>query len=368
MYRELTIVLAVLLPCAACFGQGPVDDALEELRRFDAGSGRARLLECARTIRENMSSGDLPAWRSLREIILDPDRPPDVAPILLDIAFEKADQRIAEDVVSLGAELLKGLPDPPGLGPPETQHRIRLNALLADRLLDALLEERWKASVGADRKTLELLQNYYLSPYLGPGGWSGRILTALHASPAPAEQKRVLAEEIVAAKRRSTEHSPALVNLLSEESFPGLRRLVRESPVDEFHYGAAAALGDLGDREILPYLKELRAGGAPRPLDGDLQRWIWRIEIQHPPQRLLDYIESTDDQPMLMQRRMWVVQRAVDVGLPKEQIRRAILDYAAKIEGDERHYLASLKRLGLKLEVLHADDLPDVWIPHPGTP
>ena len=60
---------------------------------------------------------------------------------------------------------------------------------------------------------------------------------------------------------------------------------------------------------------------------------------------------------------MWAIQRAVELGLPKADIRDAILTHAKQIKPNEhgiRPGLASLKKRGLRLHVLRPEDLSDV--------
>ena len=61
------------------------------------------------------------------------------------------------------------------------------------------------------------------------------------------------------------------------------------------------------------------------------------------------------------------MRRAVELGLPKEEIRQAILKYAGQVkpvgEFNIRPGLISLKKLGLELGVLEDNDLADVKVP-----
>jgi hypothetical protein len=95
---------------------------------------------------------------------------------------------------------------------------------------------------------------------------------------------------------------------------------------------------------------------------------IWRIEVQHPPSKLVDYIASTGG----WHARAWAVERAVELGVPKEKVRDAVIAHANKItpvgKNGVRPGLFDIKRVALRLGVLQEDDLPDVKLRDKGPP
>ena len=139
---------------------------------------------------------------------------------------------------------------------------------------------------------------------------------------------------------------------------------------DNFHFAAAGALSFLGDQQIAPDLKALKPAfrAKHRNFEGHLMRYLWRIEIQHPPTKLIDYISSTE---IGCERRPWAVRRAVELGVPATRIRQAILAHARQVrptgEFGIRPGLGTLKKVALEFRVLHPEDLPDVQVPETGS-
>lgn len=87
--------------------------------------------------------------------------------------------------------------------------------------------------------------------------------------------------------------------------------------------------------------------------------YVWQIQAQHPPSKLLEYVKS--------EGREWAIRRALELGLPKSEIREAFLGYAARLRASgnkkDQLHLVSVKHLGLRTGILGPDDLPDVVIP-----
>ncbi|MFH0982120.1 MAG: hypothetical protein V2A79_11330 [Planctomycetota bacterium] len=158
---------------------------------------------------------------------------------------------------------------------------------------------------------------------------------------------------------------PDYPELLDPVIFPRLRELVRaENTPDRFHWGAAEILSFLGDTEILSDLEARRAPfrAVHTYHEEAIMRYIWRIQVQHPPTQLLEYIASVG-WPLQRDRRAWAVCRALSLGIPPAQIREAILKHHKRVKTrDERVDLDELKWLGLELGILKKDDMPDVDI------
>jgi hypothetical protein len=89
--------------------------------------------------------------------------------------------------------------------------------------------------------------------------------------------------------------------------------------------------------------------------------FIWRIEVQHPPQKLLDYIESTEPRKY-RDWRPWAVRRALKLNIDPARVREAILTHEQNAPSTKMGLaqLIGLKRVGLELGILHENDLPDV--------
>lgn len=183
----------------------------------------------------------------------------------------------------------------------------------------------------------------------------------------PEESKRGAVLEVIERYRRHAALPLPLLDLLDVSYFPHLVALVEESDDPEtFHFCAAAALAHFGYQGILPRLESLRPSfRAKHPnIEGYLVHFAWQIEIQNPPEKLIVYIGSKPG--VRVEERLWAVGRAVEVGLPKEQIRDAILGYVSQVEPDSRGFrpgAISLKEIGIELGILSSSDLPDVPLP-----
>ena len=152
-------------------------------------------------------------------------------------------------------------------------------------------------------------------------------------------------------------------NMISEDVLNILRRRVQTpSTPREFYVTAADFLSQFGDEDILPVLKAGAHGysGLGPTAGSRLSRFIWRIEVQHPPTKLLEYMSSSE-MTGFREWRDWAVRRAHSLGLDKSLIRKAILEHAQRANTqNERVDLPMLKKVGLDLDILKAGDLPDI--------
>lgn len=181
------------------------------------------------------------------------------------------------------------------------------------------------------------------------------------------ESRRSAVLEILDHWRKAPQLREAWLGMIKPSYFPILAARVEESDAPEtFHFCAAAALAHFGYQAILPRLESLRPSfRAKHPnIEGYLIHFAWQIEIQNPPEKLIAYIGSKPG--VRIEERLWAVRRAAKLGLPKEDIRNAILAYVSQVEPGRRGIkpgAASLKEIGIDLGVLSSSDLPDIRIP-----
>lgn len=170
--------------------------------------------------------------------------------------------------------------------------------------------------------------------------------------------------EVIACDER-TSPPEVLVELLGDRGRAILREQVRSGASDQLPFSVVVALTHLGDEEILP---DLRAREAAMSTDtkpkkrGRMLNFIWRIEVQNPPEKLLEFIASTD---RLGYRswRTWAMGRAVALNVDSSRIREAILTNARNATTRvERTRVRVLKMVGLELGILQPDDLPDIKV------
>lgn len=209
---------------------------------------------------------------------------------------------------------------------------------------------------------LQLLKEIYCQGYDVWHCWYGFFRLIADCDVSSAVRQEALVHMIVA--RPSDDIPLFAVNTLEGSAFPPLRRCVREerSP-EKFHWTAAKVLADLGDTEMIPEFEGQRrsvASGHPK-WARNLEVMIWKIQIQHPPSKLVDFIASTD--VLEARPRSWAVERAAALGMPHHRIRDAILKHDQQAETKaERGGMVELKRVALDLGILEETDLPHVKI------
>jgi len=120
---------------------------------------------------------------------------------------------------------------------------------------------------------------------------------------------------------------------------------------------ALAVLGHHGDEAILP---ELRGSSEQFATDTENRRLIdnavWQIINQHPPRRLLDFLQegSVEASPA------WVVERAKQLELPESELREAVLAFYSRCPKEK---LRSFRVAGLDTVVVNNGILNKSQIP-----
>jgi hypothetical protein len=212
----------------------------------------------------------------------------------------------------------------------------------------------------------------FLRDFLIEGGIVGPSLdkccALIEQADVSASQRRAAVFAVLEHAKRSAYIPEQLLDLFDEASVPELRQLVRsETTPERFHFAAGAALAHLGDAEILPDLEERREAFSTEEAElvkhynNYFDDWIWRIEIQTPPTRLLDYIATVAPDPPGRREHDWALRRAVKRGIDPTEIREAVLrNHESAHSKYGRLMLKNLKAEGLRLGVLQQNDLADV--------
>ncbi len=211
--------------------------------------------------------------------------------------------------------------------------------------------------------TAEVYETGFARPHRTFHWW--KVLGACHG---PKAQRQAFALSMLRAYPEVVSY-PSVVKLDDPGFREVLRKLFRETANNQKNTnggfaGVAATLAYLGDAEILDDLKSLRAPFKDNPtIRYLLNVSILQIELQHPPKKLLEHIAS--DKPEYLSVRAWAIERAVEIGLPKNEIRDAILAHAPHCETlgrgprpNMRPEMIPLRRVGISLGVLKAHDLP----------
>jgi len=331
--------------------------ALSKLENARLGITRFELNQCITTIRSDPASIDPTVWVRLKPVILDNLVHLDVRRAALQLSCVKANSVVAEQILSL----VNGWEDGSNTSGLPTEESARQKALaqrsqLVGTVLGMNVIPFLEAAIQDQAPLLRLIARR-------------QATQALLNNPAPLPQRRECALLILQQMRMQTNPAHQLFPLLDSSCYPAMRTLVASSsdPLD-FHYCAAATLAYSGDQPLLPILESKRPGfrSANPSSERFLTHWIWLINVQNPPSKLLDYISSEEDKDVIPFRRGIAIRRALELGLSTSQIRDAILAFTGHFPGLEYprfdHPLALLRRLGLKLNVLQESDLLNVSV------
>ena len=336
-------------------------EALSRWERFGKEIGYEELTSVVDTVEGGTERGDSEAFRRLMGILKSEVQGPPSRGEAAVLACTIADAEDTPVLLEIMHKLRRGR-KPDGGDAPVSQEVYESNALLvghfvgdgAEHLLGVMPE---------DDLLLTFVKEVYLWGYARDK--RRKCVDLMTRCNVAAEVRRDTVLEIISHVRiRGTAAPEALLDWLDASAFPELRRLVRaEQTLERFHFAAADALSYHGDQKIVADLEALKpVFRAEHPnVEAHLTRFIWRIEVQHPTSKLLEYIASPELSQPGKYRRIWAVKRAHTLGLETEAIREAILQYAnhAQTQG-ERIELPVLKKVGLRLGILQEADLPDV--------
>lgn len=363
-----------------------LDNAIKILQSFRDRSGVATLQESCDTVRREMRAGDAPRWSNLLGIVNDPRVPIRARLAVTELLLDKADARLAADLLDTALVWGEAARHPDDALDVAGNAPLREAGQLLSSFVSRMPNEPWRSWVGGSPKTLVLLSDIASSRiHVEPRAWNA-VLEALALSPAPAKELSEAAEKIVTASQREIFIDTRILRLLDPKSSPKFRALIAVpfTATRDFHVGAASALAHVGDQPSLELLQNARqslngpayahAGSGAPQMAAYLDAYILRIELQHPPDRLLTFIGS-DERPLDTTTRTWAMERALELGLGKPPIRTAVLDFKAnldrlqrdgKLPGDASRTPVSIglvKQAALRLGILEATDLPDVKMP-----
>jgi hypothetical protein len=367
-YRTL-VVPVVLAFIGGPMAKADVGKAIARLEEFKAGDGSPVLNESIAEIRSGAAAGDAAIWKRLRAIIENPTIPLRVRTEVLRVGLEKADEDIAKDMLALFDAWSAQIPvSDKSTRETRTFEEAEANAriTLSGHFIRALRGSPWNRWLGTETRTYDMLERTIVRTTPGMD-INHNAIEALVANDASPEHRRAVAARIVSSRPGCTEHEPELLELLDSSCYENLRTLVRKTDdPDRFHFGAAAALAHLGDSAIRADLESL----APvfqkkdRNIGGILNYYLWQIEVQHPLEKLVEYIAKGPQNDV--EKRKWAVRRAVQMGMPRATIREAVLKHASLAQQAGKAGvppgLSSLKALCLDLKVLDPSDLPGVKV------
>ena len=139
----------------------------------------------------------------------------------------------------------------------------------------------------------------------------------------------------------------------------GLRVVVQDSLQEghAFNRMAAGILADWGDSQMLPILQQLQDVNGPE----FAAKQIHMIEVQNPPQQLLQFIADND--PNVPQIEYdWAIQRATEIGMPREDILVALNLYCSRnLDSLEwRIHAVMRKSFAVYVGVIQPTEIPNI--------
>lgn len=342
----------------------------------------AEALEAAEVVARATAPGDYATWMRIRPLLESESLDPRARGVLFEAFIDNADVRIAEEMLSMAlawsATNQRELIETDLATRPEVWGQWS-SVILLRAFFERLSAPPLRELIGSSDGAMQLLREVALGSCLWSSYGPAAILT-LRDSPVSAERRAEVAADIIAADSRSMSPHPVLLSLLRPSQLPRLRALVAQSggSRETLHWSALAALAHLGDeqsRELIKAKVAELARGEPLPQD-PAQYYLWKIDIQHPPEQLLDFIAEPEGR-FHAHGHLFAIRRAAELGLPGDRIREAILRHAENEPVQRRRDakgrlvtwrsgLGTIKLLGLELGILREGDLPDVRDPTAG--
>ena len=352
MKSAMTMCFGLVCSCVG-FGSGEVDldSALTILERDHADQVTPEIHTALAQVGQGIPTADERAWARIKKLLDLDATPARIRIALFDSVLKEANARMAPDV----AQLAMGWTGPltGDLAPGSDRGKLQC---LQDFLRKAS-KDSWPEWLATSPHTLPLIKRVAVN-YTAMAGTAIELLGRL-----PLE-KNVLqsaAEDIVLAQDRATEIPPRLLGLLGEASRARLRTAVEQSLSEgKLHWGAAAALASLGDQETRPLLERASTSASPK-LQPYVSTMLWKVEVQNPPRRLLEYLQQAP--PPEVSRYNWAIRRALELGLSRDEVRAALLAWFRTHGGADQHWRISMKRAALAAGVLSEQDVPEVVVP-----
>jgi len=360
-----TLLCISVIACANGEAAEPkeLEDALFRLEHFDRNATSEDSARCFEVIEAQGAIDDPKLVARLHTMMTNEELPYSVRVMALRTACEKAGDAGARAIIeTLHAWSREMFPKPPPLSAAEVSAK--------DLLIQAALLQRLDHLQGALSTQEPLIDWLSFVALRGPGTLRPAAWKGLADNPGPVELRRKTALQVVAESSDWTMCFESLLRILGSQSIPALRKIFREASASgEFHHHAGSALAHFGDEDILPDLEAWlpKLAQQHRYAAGYAEGCIWKIKAQHPPSGLLDYVAADRPNNVESDRSRWAMQRALELGIPRERVREALLAHARRLEAsgrvEDRNNLIFVKFEGLQVGVLEADDLPDIKIP-----
>lgn len=396
MMSSLAGMLTYLASLAAMGGPPDLDREIALIEGATAGATFDEVRSQLKTLRVGVDDVDDRTWARLIGVVDQVRYPNDVRHLVLIQALGAADAARARDILARAVQWA----DCAEAAWLEHDPTLRVEPYLVNEAYRRAAKEPWRTWIGGDERLLAILGKILngtlpvsteMWASVGPVGPAEVLL----ASPANAGAKSRIVEAYVASAKGRPYQGGPLLALLTPDARDRLLELVRGSDDDPraLHLGASGALAHLGDQRVIAVLRAKQkayAAGPPVFIERSkkemgaftseiIDTLVARAEWQEPTTRLLTVIRcppGVPEGPNAVNERIWAIGRAVEVGLPRAEVRRAVLqaaevvahDAGAAAHGIGQFGLQRLKEAGLGYGVLNETDLPEVILPDRSLP
>jgi hypothetical protein len=349
--------LCVLFVTSADAETPTLADALRTLRNPKADNqASVTNVEAIGVVGTQAKPGDAEAFSTLLGCIRADELPSPVRAEALRVALKLAnDKQFAMLTAAIG-DIAKAIPKPAADGAAQPAYYTHTGLLVI--FLDALPH-----TTAEPAALLASLRDWAVTDSAQwKFGWARqKALRAIVQVDASETLRRNYILDIIAATPNHQPIPPDARDLLGDEAGRTELRKMFASGLEKqraFHFSAASVLAHYGDLSILDGLRSQRQKEAPGSSQGLVDYYIWQIEAQNPPSKLVDFIASANHPALEVT--LWAVERASQLGLDKAAIRSAILDHCKQFKNpSDKTWMSKRPQLvaaAIEASVLTEDD------------
>lgn len=320
-----------------------------------------------RAVVDRIRPGEQQAWQQVLAFADDHAVPIDIRDAVIRGASAKLDAGMASQLLRSAHEWARAPQS--GAGP----ERVRLAMVVVETAEQAT----WRnALVGTD-EYLALMEAVLVGPPYPQSDYQSSALRLWAGSTAPPEPRARSAERIVMAMRKGQWVMDEVADQLDPAAIERFREIVSGArSVDEFHWGAAAAMAQRADKAAGPLLQEkarLFASQGSR-LAGEVAAMVKRIQVQASAESVLAAI---DEEPANGGATFaaWLVRRAPQVGVTTQVLREHVVRWLERCREEIAHRdfrsrstARAIRAAAQHVGALGSEEYPDFKPQHRGVP
>lgn len=299
-------------------------DALRQLR--ESRSATPAVVEASvQTVVDEMAAGDQKGWEQVLDFADSGAARIEVRCAVVRGSSAMLNADMASRLVQRAREWARAPQS--GVGP----ERVRL----AMAVIDAAEQAHWRNALVGTEEYLALMEAVLVGPPYPQSSYQETALRLWDASTASGEARSRSAERIVMAMPQSAWMMDGVVDQLDRAAIDRLREAVRGAKtIDEFHWGAAAAIAQAGDQAAAPLLQDrawLFASQGSRLAD-EVAAMAKRIQVQASPESVLAAIDEGPTNGAAFSA--WLVRRAPQMGVTTQAMRAHVAQRLDQCRGE----------------------------------